>query len=68
MSRALKLADLWHLARLPVSDRHFDEIAEAAATLKAVRPPKPCDFENALNAQLTKLPFFKSKSDAGLAE
>ena len=27
-----------------------------------------CDFENALNAQLTKLPFFKSKSDAGLAE
>ena len=43
VSRALKLADLWHLARLPVSDRHFDEIAEAAATLKAVRPPKPFD-------------------------
>ncbi|KAH8070524.1 hypothetical protein JL721_4917 [Aureococcus anophagefferens] len=41
--RALKLGDLWHLARLPIGERNFDEIAEAACLLATARAP--ADFE-----------------------
>jgi len=41
--RALKLGDLWHLARLPIGERNFDEIAEAACLLTTARAP--ADFE-----------------------
>ncbi|KAH8064136.1 hypothetical protein JL720_12932 [Aureococcus anophagefferens] len=42
--RALKLGDLWHLARLPIGERNFDEIAEAACLLATARAPADFDL------------------------
>lgn len=41
--RALCASDLWHLARLPVREAHFEDVARAACLGEAVQPFAPLD-------------------------